>query len=623
MLKEKWGEIDKGKLLLASKYKPFPSIEDRKSWGAIEQEVKDYYVIEGEKLLEKEWPILPAIRYMDFVNNGDRTRYQTVYFERRSDIAILFMAECTENKGRFIEQLINGIWAICEESSWVVPAHNSHINNGIRDALPDFNEAYPYIDLFSAETGSLLAWIYYFMKDRFDTYSPSINQRIVWELNKRIITPYIERTDFWWMGFGDKEVNNWNPWINSNCLPVVLLTENDPARAVCFLEKCIDSMEQFLDVYGEEGGCNEGPGYWNAAGASLFDCLEMLYEITEEKMNLYHEEKIKNIGRYIYKVHIAEDKFVNFADGNSRLKIATDLIFRYGKRIGDDFLMSLGQGRESGIHENGWHMHRHLKSLWKEKEDKGPGLYARDSWIADIQVMAAREYPSPKGLFLAAKGGHNDESHNHNDIGHFIVYANGNPIIIDVGVGTYTAKTFSENRYDIWTMQSGYHNLPTVNGYSQKDGKRYRATQVGYHMKDDEASLALDIKEAYPEEANIECWKRICQLVRRERDSYIEVEDNYSLKEASSDANWSLLTPCICHLLENHQIRLELEGKEQVLLSYDNRLDVKVETIELNDSRLLEAWGNHIYRIKFNLTEPMKQGQIKMRFEPIRGGVSR
>ena len=172
-------------------------------------------------------------------------------------------------------------------------------------------------------------------------------------------------------------------------------------------------------------------------------------------------------------------------------------------------------------------------------------------------------------------------------------------------------------------MQSGYHNLPTVNGYSQQAGKSYKASQVDYQMDENEARLTLDIKEAYPEEANIEYWKRLCRFVRKEGESYINVEDNYSLKESSVDVEWSLITPCMCHLLEKHQIRLELGEKEQVLLIYDNRLKAKVETIQITDSKLQNAWGDHIYRIKFQLTESVKQTQIAMRFEQILGGTSK
>ncbi|MCG8499689.1 MAG: heparinase II/III-family protein, partial [Firmicutes bacterium] len=73
--------------------------------------------------------------------------------------------------------------------------------------------------------------------------------------------------------------------------------------------------------------------------------------------------------------------------------------------------------------------------------------------------MARSKDGCKQGFFFAAKGGYNDKSHNHNDVGNFVLYYNGYPVFIDVGVGTYTAKTFSNKRYEIWTMQSEYHNL--------------------------------------------------------------------------------------------------------------------------------------------------------------------
>ncbi len=90
---------------------------------------------------------------------------------------------------------------------------------------------------------------------------------------------------------------------------------------------------------------------------------------------------------------------------------------------------------------------------------------------------------SAEGLYLAAQGGHNAESHNHNDVGNFIVYADGEPAIIDVGVETYTAKTFSAQRYEIWTMQSAYHNLPTVNGVMQGAGRQFEARDVDVQVR--------------------------------------------------------------------------------------------------------------------------------------------
>ena len=75
-----------------------------------------------------------------------------------------------------------------------------------------------------------------------------------------------------------------------------------------------------------------------------------------------------------------------------------------------------------------------------------------------------------RGLTLAIKGGHNGEHHNHNDVGSVVVAVDGVPVIVDAGRPTYTAQTFGPDRYAIWTMQSGWHNVPEIRGTAQGQG---------------------------------------------------------------------------------------------------------------------------------------------------------
>jgi len=97
------------------------------------------------------------------------------------------------------------------------------------------------------------------------------------------------------------------------------------------------------------------------------------------------------------------------------------------------------------------------------------------------QVLSLRSIQgSSKGLFLGAKGGNNDENHNHNDVGNFVLYLDGEPAIIDVGVATYTNRTFGKDRYKLWYMQSQWHNLPSINGVMQHEGGQYKAKM--YHL---------------------------------------------------------------------------------------------------------------------------------------------
>jgi hypothetical protein len=147
--------------------------------------------------------------------------------------------------------------------------------------------------------------------------------------------------------------------------------------------------------------------------------------------------------------------------------------------------------------------------------------------------MTSREQNSDdSGFFVSAKGGHNDESHNHNDVGNFVIFNDKKPVIIDAGVGEYTKKTFSKQRYDIWTMQSEYHNVPVVNGYPQKVGHTFKATDVKYLKSDKQSSLSMDLKYAYKEQAGINIYIRTIALNRVEN-ANVTITEHISLFKSS------------------------------------------------------------------------------------------
>ena len=233
------------------------------------------------------------------------------------------------------------------------------------------------------------------------------------------------------------------------------------------------------------------------------------------------------------------------------------------------------------------HLSRQLPALFVLEElraTRAAEPLLADFWLPDIEVMGARsEAGSSAGLYLAAKGGHNDESHNHNDIGNFIVYADGRPVLIDVGAGVYTAKTFSKDRYTIWNMTSAYHNVPTINGVLQKNGRQWAAKDVQFTADAQHASLTVDIAGAYPEEAGVQSWVRRVTL---NRGHSVEIREDYRLEAFSRPLTLNLMTPLELALPEPGRITLTLhEGAspsatKTVSIDYDERrFDVTFEAI--------------------------------------------
>ncbi|GAA4844509.1 heparinase II/III family protein [Paenibacillus vulneris] len=612
-------------LLSKAAYRPFPDIEQRGEWELLPEELRLSVIAEGEKYLDYAWPILTATMYMEFLNNGNRTRYDGPYHLRRRAVTSLALAECVENQGRFVNDLINGIWQISEESSWVISAHNRMFQRE-HPSLPD-TSIQPGVDLFAAETGNLFAWLHYLLKPVFDRINPLIDQRIVNELRHRILEPYLERDDCWWMGIQDrdKRLNNWTPWCTSNCLSAFLLAEEDDSRRLLAVRKAMKSLDRFLSMHPADGGCDEGPGYWNKAGGSLFDCLELLYTATNGALNVYGEPLIQNIGRYIYKVHIHDRYFLNFADGPHRITVEEDIVYRYGKRISDDNMMALGTAVHQMLRTEGWKNMKFLSFLrvlpalfhysMIENENR-PLTFQRDMYMDGIQVMAARETESSDhGLYLAMKGGHNLESHNHNDVGHFVVYADGLPVLIDIGVEEYTAKTFSAQRYEIWTMQSGYHNLPTINGFMQQDGNNYRASAAQYEVTGASSQLSMDIASAYLPEAGIRSWNRCCRLNRLPQ-AVVELEERYAFADGTAcQFTLNFMTCCQPVIDSGGRISLRRNDQEALYMEYDSeQFTAAVETIPIEDKKLRNAWGERLQRIVLTPNQSRQEGSHLIRF---------
>ena len=624
LLTGRWPEQQLGRILLSrTDFKPHPTIQDRQAWTQVPQNVQAECIKEAERLLGAKWEPLPAALFLEYKRNGNRTNYERVSFGRRQRLATLVMAEVFENKGRFLDDIGNGVWAICEETFWGVPAHIGAQKKGTD--LPDVTE--PIVDLFVAETASLLAWTDYLLGPRLDTVSPLLRERIRIEEERRILTPCLDRDDFWWMGFGPrKDVNNWNPWICSNWLTVALLNEQSETRRHKSVFKIMRVLDNFVNIYPEDGGCDEGPGYWGRAGASLFDCLELLKSASAGKIDLYGDPLIRKMGQYIYKVYIKDDFYVNFADASARLTPEAGLIYRYGKRIDDPAMAGFGAflARQQGLAQNlkvsrNGSLGRLLPDLFVITElasatPREPLL--GEAWFPNLEVMTARSAPgSSAGLYLAAKGGHNAESHNHNDVGNFIVYSDGRPVLIDVGVGTYTSKTFSSRRYEIWTMQSDFHNLPTINGVMQKEGRQFHSGSPRFAADAAKVEFALDIAGAYPPEAKVDRWERTLTL---NRGKSIELLEDYQLKEARKPIRLNLMTPLLADVGRKGMIQLsDPTAHLQYGISYDaSQFEASVEDIPLSDDRLKGAWGERLTRIILTSKNLATKGSYRIEIVP-------
>ena len=317
------------------------------------------------------------------------------------------------------------------------------------------------------------------------------------------------------------------------------------------------------------------------------------------------------MGEYISRSYVGNGWVVNFADATARLEPDADLIYRYGKAVNSTEMMAFSaflrkNEQAPQAPNNRRDVYRTFETLRFHHALSTvtlPYSAPATTWYPETQFCYMR---TRGGLFFAGKGGHNNESHNHNDVGTFSLYIDETPVLIDAGVGTYTRQTFGDERYTIWTMQSLFHNLPEINGTQQAFGAKYKAEQMKFTPAN--RTLSLELKQAYPEETSIYSWNRTYRLW----DKQLEINDRFSLKSPEKRNKLHFLTWARVDRSIEGQIDMEVQGKK-ARLSYDrNIFTSSVETITLTDPRLSNVWGKELYRITLEAKELSLSGHYRI-----------
>lgn len=588
----------------------FPSYSNRSFWSEIPQNLKEGYIENAERYLGYNWPSVKATDYLEFIRSGDRR--QEIFGAPKNALISLVMGELMEGEGRFLDQIINGVWFYCEQGWWGWSAHMYLQKAPV--GLPDVEDH--TIDLNVGDMANILSWTWYFFHKEFDKVHPLISKRLKNELKEKVIDPYLERTDFWWMGIEDQShINNWNPWINYNILNCIMLIEDDEQRKITGVQKIIRSVDVFINSYPDDGACNEGPTYWGAASADLFKSLELLKKISGGKLDIFDNQLIKNMGNYIYKVYIHYPYFVNFGDADAKTSSYPLEIYLYGKSIQDTVMQEFGaflaQKSDWGMQPFAGSPADQIRQLKMRDEllsaDASEPLIGH-FWLPDTEQAGARDNEGTyKGFYFAAKGGFNAESHNHNDAGSFVLYYNGEPVLVDVGREKYTAKTFSSDRYKVWTMQSQYHNLPRINGVDQAPGKDFKAQHTTFQNKENRAVFSTDISSAYPREAEVDSWIRKYVL---EKNKAFRIIDEYKLVELKDEkTSLNFMTCFRASVKKPGTIQLEKENTKLSVHYDENLLEPKLEFIEVTDEKLKQYWPDGLTRIVFYLKKMQRKGK--------------
>ncbi|MET3598417.1 heparinase II/III domain-containing protein [Martelella mangrovi] len=609
-------------------WKPFPGIEERDRWKAVAEDPDLEIPVEAiiavaDTLLDEQVDPLTGTMYMNFMTNGDRVFYEENYFRRRYELSHLVIAECLTAKGTYLPKIIDYLWEILGEISWCVPAHNfagQHDMVMFKQANP-WKEDDPlpvpgddYLDLFACETAATLAETCYLLKHSLLETVPSLYHRIHGEIDRRTLQ-LLEGPKLygWYLGR-----NNWTAWCAHNLLLAACYTVEDERRLVSLALKLMVPMQRFFDTIEPSGACIEGPGYWVVSAGRLAGFVSLVEDRFGIDLKVRENEKFRHFGEHILPLNIGGDLFVNFADGSLKLDLDQGLLSRYAGLIGSEQLASLvsddidrlaarkraNPGRARGRNDYARQFLVHLTRLlfWTpENRNAAPRTCEKSVWLADMQMMIARSDERPgTGLMLGAIAGSNDPEvnhHSHNDVGHFSVYLDGEPMIIDLGQGAYSRSTFTETRYDMWHISSKGHNVPSINGQLQYAGEGAAARDVIYERDGTSSILSLDASPAYFKTPGAVRIQR--EIIFSHETAEIQINDDISLREDLRAFELPL------HV-SDREIAVQEDGscliageKRTLVVTPDNLRIKGVEPVEITDPRHLEVWGSRVFRILF------------------------
>lgn len=409
----------------------------------------------------------PRVKFSDihlFVETGNRSVFQNVYSDYQSRMEVYFFMYLLTKDEKYISPLSDIIWNICDFEAWSIPAH-------VSEGLPE-EARKTWLDLCSTIMGFRISEILYFIGDKLPQL---VRKRAMYEIRYRVIESY-KKNNFGWT----KAENNWS----AVCIAAVLATylyagtEEETNEQ---LPRMIETAKCYLRGFDEEGCCIEGYSYWHY-GFSYF-CLfaSLLSEYTDGKIDMFKDEKVHAIARFQQNSCINPTQCISFSDcGNGSFK-PFPWLSHFLKKVYPDIEIPPIPPSNSGAAAL-----RYI--LWQEPELADCRMYPKNHIYHNTQWFI---YRSP-AYNIACKAGCNNESHNHNDVGSFVLSKNDKVTFTDPGGGEYTRQYFSSERYTILATSSRGHSVPIINGQFQVTGKTKSTV-----FTEEENHYAFSMENAY------------------------------------------------------------------------------------------------------------------------------
>lgn len=481
-----------------------PDCADRAHWEQLPGSVRAQLVREAERFRAARIPELTASDYMAAAS-GDR-RYAEGYQLRRTMLKALVLGECAQGEGRFLADIVDLIWAVCDEASWVLPENNRAADGQGPLPLPD--ALAPDLDEAAAETAADLSWTVHLMQRTLDPITPQLCERAVQEVRRRALAPLMGREDLTLFDPGRLSA----AWCVECLMAAALLSEPEDHRRWACLKRCLVQLDQVLAAYPDDGSTPLGITGWDRGGGAALECLALVRLASDGAVNCFRERQPRLMAHLPAFTHLARGLFAAYGALEDPGAPPAELVYRAGLWTRDEELCGLGgflyqreqQARRLAAARTPALMRQAMAAFYQEELAAVQPITPdpRQLYLPASQLMVAREQAySDQGFQLAMHGGHNGGGQAHLDVGDLMVCYGGQPVLVDAGFLEETAR----------------HNLPTVGGAGQGQGARFCALDPECELTDGYAMMTLNLAQAYPERAGLRAFQRTLMLLRREK----------------------------------------------------------------------------------------------------------
>lgn len=480
---------------IASYLSPRPTgalrpVSDRAFWKTIADEPGySKLIAAADTLKDKPIAVIPEELYLEFSRNGNRRNYEAVAFERRGRLTSLVMAECMTNQGTYLPRLNDLVNKFCEERTWVLPAHDKQLTN--------FNNTLVTIDLFSSDLAWQLAIADYLLGEKLE---PGLRDKLRGEINRRVLQPYQDMIhhrrplDNWL-----RQKNNWNAVCHNNVLGAAFHVLENPRERAELIAAAEHYSDYFLDGFTPDGYCSEGVGYWNYGYGRYSQMAVNVRHATGGKVDLFRLPGAAKPALYGPQIEVASGISPSFADCSLRAAPTPNLLWLLNRVYGWNNAKFADLPVAHTIGSLG-----DITTYYIARRDNAPAIPGNplpqtggDRTVFDEAGVFIFRPKTDDGMAVAFKGGHNGEQHNHNDVGSYLVVYKGQAPLLDPGAETYTARTFSKDRYVSRLLNSYGHAVPVVAGKLQIQGKAHGAKVIRKEFSDTTDTVVIDYTSAY------------------------------------------------------------------------------------------------------------------------------